>query len=81
MARADGKIMWTVEMSNAELTLVLKALDGRLEEKHMEAAHALGADLLNSRLGQTKAMLNAFEKLERNVAAKQGEADGQKNPD
>lgn len=65
-----ASILWNFHVTPRELLLVLKGLGDRLDEDELMEAAALGDRLSRERINQTRNVMLAIDKLEKNLDAK-----------
>lgn len=67
MARLTIQTEWKIDLTTAELRLILQALGGRLKPPDMEEANALGNRLSIARANATTQAMQQADKLMQNL--------------
>lgn len=65
-----ASILWNFHATPRELLLILKGLANRLDEDELAEAEALGDRLSRERVNQTRNVMLAIDKLEKNLDSK-----------
>lgn len=73
MAEISIKQQYVINLTNSELLLVFKSLQGRLKPEEIPLAAELGVSLAKAKAGQIKSFAESAVKLEENI--KKAEAD------
>lgn len=67
MSEMTMLIRYRLELDSKQMSLVLRALGGRLKPEHVEAAKAFGDELSQSKLTQFDHYAREIEKLRSNM--------------